>query len=59
MVDEGDRNFHTIREAVLSKCAHQCRILHCAVEPNSACVYLKCADTSDAAVAYRNLHGWW
>lgn len=59
MVDEGDRNFHTIREAVLSKCAHQCRILHCVVEPTSKCVYLKCADTSDAAVAYRNLHGWW
>ncbi|CAH0549480.1 unnamed protein product [Brassicogethes aeneus] len=48
-----------IREAVLGKCAHQCRILHCAVDAHSSCVYLKCADQADAAVAYRNLHGWW
>ncbi|KAK9753955.1 Man1-Src1p-C-terminal domain [Popillia japonica] len=59
MVDDGDRNLHTIREAVLSKCAHQCRILHCAVDTNSKCVYLKCADQNDAAIAYRSLHGWW
>lgn len=59
MVDDGDRNLLTIREAVLSKCAHQCRILHCAVDTNSKCVYLKCADQNDAAIAYRSLHGWW
>ncbi|KAJ8950768.1 hypothetical protein NQ318_011261 [Aromia moschata] len=35
MVEDGDRNTHMIREAVLSKCAHQCRILHCAVDTNS------------------------
>nr|XP_023018775.1 inner nuclear membrane protein Man1 [Leptinotarsa decemlineata] len=59
MVEDGDRNMHIIREAVLSKCAHQCRILHCAVDTSSNCVYLKCADPNDAAIAYRNLHGWW
>ncbi|XP_049825113.1 inner nuclear membrane protein Man1 isoform X3 [Aethina tumida] len=59
MVEDGDRNTHTIREAVLSKCAHQCRILHCAVDTASNCVYLKCADQSDAAKAYMSLHGWW
>ncbi|XP_044261272.1 inner nuclear membrane protein Man1-like isoform X2 [Tribolium madens] len=59
MVEDGDRNTHVIKKAVLSKCAQQCRILHCVVDTNSNCVYLKCADTSDAAVAYRNLHGWW
>ncbi|KAJ8921168.1 hypothetical protein NQ315_013640 [Exocentrus adspersus] len=59
MVEDGDRNTHIIREAVLSKCAHQCRILHCAVDTNSNCVYIKCADPKDAAIAYRNLHGWW
>ncbi|VEN62206.1 unnamed protein product, partial [Callosobruchus maculatus] len=47
------------REAVLSKCAHRCRILHCQADQNTACVYLKCATTGDAAIAYRNLHGWW
>nr|CAH7749777.1 unnamed protein product [Callosobruchus chinensis] len=47
------------REAVLSKCAHRCRILHCQADQNTSCVYLKCASTGDAAVAYRNLHGWW
>lgn len=59
MVEEGDRNLLTIREAVLSKIAHRCRVLHCAVDMNSGCVYLKCADKDDAAVAYRSLHGWW
>lgn len=59
MVDDNDRNYHSIREAVLSKCAHQCRILHCAVDASSKCVYLKCADEKDANTAYRNLHGWW
>lgn len=59
MVEDGDRNLHTIREAVLSKCAHQCKILHCAVDTNSKCVYLKCVDQNDAAISYRNLHGWW
>ncbi|XP_018561720.1 inner nuclear membrane protein Man1 [Anoplophora glabripennis] len=59
MVEDGDRNTHIIREAVLSKCAHHCRILHCAVDTSSNCVYIKCADPKDAAVAYRNLHGWW
>lgn len=59
MVEDGDRNTLMIRDAVLSKCGPQCRILHCAVETNSNCVYLKCADPSDAAIAYRNLHGWW
>lgn len=59
MVQEAERNLHTIREAVLSKCAHNCKILHCAVDPNSKCVYLKCVDQNDAAIAYRSLHGWW
>ncbi|XP_022903673.2 inner nuclear membrane protein Man1-like isoform X1 [Onthophagus taurus] len=59
MVDDGDRNLLTIREAVLSKCAHQCRILHCAVDTTSQCVYIKCANQADAAIAYRSLHGWW
>ncbi|XP_064214672.1 inner nuclear membrane protein Man1 isoform X2 [Tribolium castaneum] len=59
MVEDGDRNTHVIKKAVLSKCAQQCRILHCVVDTNSNCVYLKCAEPSDAAVAYRNLHGWW
>ncbi|RZB39346.1 inner nuclear membrane protein Man1, partial [Asbolus verrucosus] len=58
MVEEGDRNTHVIKKAVLSKCAQQCRILHCAIDTSTNCVYLKCADPSDAAVAYRNLHGW-
>ncbi|KAK4878372.1 hypothetical protein RN001_010878 [Aquatica leii] len=59
MMDDNDRNLHSIREAVLSKCAHQCRILHCIVDNTSKCIYLKCADQNDAAIAYRNLHGWW
>lgn len=59
MVDENDRNFSAIVEAVLGKCAHQCRILHCTVDNFTKCVYLKCVDQNDAAVAYRNLHGWW
>ncbi|KAF5281692.1 hypothetical protein FQA39_LY17713 [Lamprigera yunnana] len=59
MMDDNDRNLQSIHEAVLSKCAHQCRILHCAVDTTSKCVYLKCSDQSDAAIAYRSLHGWW
>lgn len=59
MVDDNERNYPAIREAVLSKCAHQCRILHCGVDNATKCVYLKCADQTDAAIAYRNLHGWW
>ncbi|KAF7264083.1 hypothetical protein GWI33_000663 [Rhynchophorus ferrugineus] len=47
------------REAVLSKVAHRCRILHCQAEASSGCVYLKCGDAQDAAVAFKNLHGWW
>ncbi|XP_018329156.1 LEM protein 2 [Agrilus planipennis] len=46
-------------EAILAKCAIQCKILHCAVDNNAKCIYLKCASQNDAAVAYRNLHGWW
>ena len=59
MVEKGDRNVVTIKEAVLSKCAHHCRILHCDVDTTYECVYLKCADKTDAAIAYRSLHGWW
>ncbi|XP_060533483.1 inner nuclear membrane protein Man1-like isoform X2 [Cylas formicarius] len=60
MFSDGEvANAKSAREAVLSKCAHRCRILHCQAEPSSGCVYLKAADTQDAAVAYRNLHGWW
>lgn len=59
MDDSNDRNSQLIREAVLAKCAHQCHILHCSVDSVSKCVYLKCADQNDAAIAYRNLHGWW
>ncbi|KAK5638473.1 hypothetical protein RI129_012768 [Pyrocoelia pectoralis] len=59
MMDDNDRNPQLIREAVLGKCAHQCRILHCGIDDVSKCVYLKCADQNDAAVAYQNLHGWW
>ncbi|KAK9892498.1 hypothetical protein WA026_020488 [Henosepilachna vigintioctopunctata] len=59
MVEDGDRNSQLIREAVLSKCASKCRILDCSVDVSMKCVYLKCADTADAAVAYQNLHGWW
>lgn len=60
MIDDGDRNCNktTIREAILSKCA-QCRVLHVSVDINTKCVYLKCADTNDAAIAYRSLHGNW
>ncbi|XP_044763400.1 LEM protein 2 [Coccinella septempunctata] len=59
MVEEGDRNTTVIRQAVLGKCASKCRILHCAVDTKMKCVYMKCVDTQDAAVAYQNLHGWW
>lgn len=59
MIEEGDTNTLAIKKAVASKCAQQCRILHCGVDTKLNCVYLKCADTSDAAIAYRNLHGWW
>ncbi|XP_017781399.1 PREDICTED: LEM protein 2 [Nicrophorus vespilloides] len=59
MVDDGDRNLHMIREAVLVKCAEQCKVLHCSVDSIAKCVYLKCAEQADAAIAYRNLHGWW
>lgn len=59
MMDDNDRNPQLIREAVLGKCAHECRILHCGIDDVSKCVYLKCADQNDAAVAYQNLHGWW
>ncbi|KAF5294359.1 hypothetical protein FQR65_LT10812 [Abscondita terminalis] len=59
MIDDNDRNMHSIREAVLSKCAHHCLILHCAVDNTTKCVYLKCSDQNNAAIAYRNLHGWW
>nr|CAI5841633.1 unnamed protein product [Callosobruchus analis] len=31
------------REAVLLKCAHRCRILHCQADQNTGCVYLKYA----------------
>lgn len=54
-----ESNPNTIQEAVLSKCASQCKILHCDVDSNSNCVYLKCANQNEAAIAYRNLHGWW
>lgn len=54
-----ERNHFTIREAVLSKCVNECKILHCEIDSNSDCVYLKCADQKEAAIAYRNLHGWW
>lgn len=47
------------REAVLSKIAHRCRILHCQPEVTSGVVYLKCGDMEDASVAFKNLHGWW
>lgn len=57
--DERERNTYAMREAVLSKCASQCKILHCDVDPNSNCVYLKCGNPNEAAIAYRNLHGWW
>ncbi|GLV36949.1 MAN1 [Carabus blaptoides fortunei] len=59
MFDERERNLYTVREAVLSKCAHRCKILHCEVDMSSGCVYLKCASQAEAAVAYQNLHGWW
>ncbi|KAL1502130.1 hypothetical protein ABEB36_007322 [Hypothenemus hampei] len=49
----------TVREAVLSKIGHQCRILHCQAEVSSGVVYLKCASEEDAAIAFKNLHGWW
>lgn len=57
--DDDDYDYHAIRDAVLNKCANKCRILHCAIDDSSRCVYLKCADQSDAAIAYTNLHGWW
>lgn len=47
------------KEAILSKIAHRCRILHCQAEPNSGVVYMKCGDEEDASVAFKNLHGWW
>lgn len=60
MVGEGaGLNATAAREAVLSKVAHRCRILHCQAEVSSKCVYLRCADAQDAAIAYKNLHGWW
>lgn len=52
-------NFHAVRVAVLNKCAAKCRILHCEVDGTSGCVYLKCENQGDAAIAYQNLHGWW
>ncbi|CAG9770187.1 unnamed protein product [Ceutorhynchus assimilis] len=47
------------REAVLAKVAHLCHILHCEAEVIAGVVYLKCATEDDAAVAFKNLHGWW
>ncbi|XP_050305727.1 LEM protein 2-like isoform X2 [Anthonomus grandis grandis] len=47
------------RDAVLSKVAHRCHVLHCQAEVASGVVYLKCGDEEDANVAFKNLHGWW
>ncbi|XP_019769526.1 inner nuclear membrane protein Man1 isoform X2 [Dendroctonus ponderosae] len=47
------------RDAVLSKIAHRCRILHCHAEVQCGVVYLKCGNEDDASVAFKNLHGWW
>lgn len=61
MFEEGARPAvaNAAKEAILSKIAHRCRILHCQAEPNSGVVYMKCGDEEDASVAFKNLHGWW
>ena len=60
MLNKNEKNFKEIEDAVVSKCkASNCKVLHCASDPQFGCVYLKCNSVQDAATAYQELHGWW
>ncbi|XP_028041854.1 inner nuclear membrane protein Man1-like [Bombyx mandarina] len=62
MFDKNDANPNLrtiIQDVILEKCGDRCNILHIEIERSSCCVYVKCANPSDAGVVYRSLHGWW
>lgn len=62
MFDKKDTNPNlrqVITDVILEKCADRCYIVHVDIEPTSYCVYVKCANMTDAGVLYRSLRGWW
>ncbi|XP_014262646.1 inner nuclear membrane protein Man1 [Cimex lectularius] len=58
--EEGEDWVTTVVDAILEKCG-KAKILHVVVDRQSrdGCVYMKCASTLDAGIAYRALHGSW
>lgn len=46
-----------ILNAILEKC--RCNICDIQLEPDSCCVYLRCATKQDAGVVHNSINGWW